>query len=261
MSINEYIKKLQLLESYSFSWEELKTHSDKSEKALKSELSRLIKKKEIISIRKGFYIIIPTRYSHKNALPVQLYVHKLFKEISQPYYLGFYSAAKFYGATHQQVHTDYIVTTKPLQNIDKANTSIKFFTVSNFPTNNIIIKRADAGEFYISSPALTILDLLHFQSKIGGFNTIYNIIDELADHTNEKDIQEVLKWYPHHVTIQRLGFILELLNKNTSIIQVLKNFLKSKKYYAAFLDASMPKIESKTNFWKVIPNIVLELDI
>ena len=85
---------------------------DKSGTSIKSELSRLIDKKSIVNLRKGFYLIIPPRYSKQGQVPIQFYIEKLFKYLNRNYYLGFYSAAKFHGASHQQTQRDYLMTEK-----------------------------------------------------------------------------------------------------------------------------------------------------
>ena len=135
----------------------------KSETSIKSELSRLIVKKEIVNLRKGFYLIITPRYSSAQKLPIQLYCEKLFKYLDRNYYVALFSAAKFHGASHQQVHRDYIITEKPKFNdISKGAIDIRFFTTSNWLDKNIQIKKSDAGQYKVSSPALTIADLIHY---------------------------------------------------------------------------------------------------
>lgn len=120
MTISNYIEKLLSYEEYAFSREELLQHCEKSEISLKRELSRLVEKKEVINLRRGFYLIIPPRYSKQGKLPIQLYVDKLFKYLNRYYYLGFYSAAKFHGASHQQAHRDYVMISPPsIRNIKK----------------------------------------------------------------------------------------------------------------------------------------------
>jgi hypothetical protein len=75
--------------------------------------------------------------------------------------LGFYSAAKFHGAGHQQVQREYVMTDKQFPHIKKSSLDIHFFTTSKWPTKNILKKKSDAGIFKISSLALTSVDLIH----------------------------------------------------------------------------------------------------
>ncbi len=173
MSVANYIKQLLSYEEYSFSFDELIDNIHKSETAIKSELSRLIVKNEIVNLRKGFYLIITPRYLAAQKLPIQLYCEKLFNYLARNYYVALYSAAKFHGASHQQVHRDYIITGKPKFNdISKGTIDIRFFTTRNWPDKNIQIKKSDAGIYKVSSPALTMADLIHHQTKLGGISRI-----------------------------------------------------------------------------------------
>ena len=112
MTVADYIKQCLSVEEYLFSLNELQIVLDKSGTSIKSELSRLIDKKSIVNLRKGFYLIIPPRDSKQGQVPIQFYIEKLFKYLNRNYYLGFYSAAKFHGASHQQTQRDYLMTEK-----------------------------------------------------------------------------------------------------------------------------------------------------
>mgnify|MGYP002630514906 CR=1 FL=1 len=263
MNAKEFIKQLLSIENYSFSLEEITQHTDREGTALKFELARLIEKKEIVNLRKGFYLIIPPRYSKQGLIPIQLYIEKLFKHLNKPYYLGFYSAAKFHGASHQQAQRDYVMTTTPsLPDINKSIIDINFFTRSNWSNKNIIEKKSDAGIFKISSPALTAADLINHQTKLGGINRMLAIIEELSEEINETDLVELLTWYPHKSTLQRLGFILELVETDETLIKLIMEHLEKSKYYPILLSPrSSEKPGAVNNKWKVDVNIKLESDL
>jgi predicted transcriptional regulator of viral defense system len=258
-----FIKQLLAVENYSFSLEEITLKTDNKGTSLKFELARLIEKKEIVNLRKGYYLIIPPRYSNQGKVPIQLYAEKLFNHLGRTYYLGFYSAAKFHGAGHQQVQRDYImIKTPPLPDINKNSIDIKFFTTSNWPLKNIIDKKSDAGIFKISSPALTAVDLIHYQTRLGGLNRMLAILEELAEEITEKDLIELLTWYPHKSTLQRLGFILDLAEADKKIIKLLEMHLQKSKYYPVLLSPrSTEKPGTVNNKWKVAMNIKLESDL
>ena len=263
MDISDYIKQLQSFEEYSFSWDELVTACHKTDTALTRELSRLVAKKEIINLRKGFYLIIPPRYSKQEQIPVQLFADKLFKYLDSNYYLGFYSAAKFHGAGHQQVQREYIMTEKSFPHIKKSSLDIHFFTTSKWPTKNILEKKSDAGIFKISSPALTAADLIHHQTKLGGINRMLAILEELSEEINVQDIEDLISWYPHKSTLQRLGFLLEReLQVEADLYTPIMEYLNTSKYYPVLLS---PKSKEKPgaihNDWKVDVNIKLESDL
>ena len=263
MNVSEYIKYLQSIEEYAFSMEELINNCNKTAISIKRELAKLVEKKEILNIRKEFYLIIPPRYAKQQQLPIQLYVEKLFAFIGNPYYLGLYTAAKFHGANHQQAQQEYIITEKKsVRDITKNAINIRFFTSSEIPTKNIIEKKSDAGIFKISSPALTIVDLIHYQTKLGGLNRMLSVIEELTEEITKQDIIELLKWYPNKSSLQRLGFLFEYLQTDEEIINILKSYFNNKKHYPVLL---RPQTHNKpgavNNYWKVDVNIKLENDL
>jgi len=236
---------------------------DKTDISLKRELSRLVEKKDILNLRKGFYLIIPPRYSKQKQLPIQLYINKLFKTLKRDYYLGFYSAAKFHGASHQQVQRDFIMISTPaLSKIKKKSIDINFLTTSKWPEKNILKKKSDAGIFKISSPALSMVDLIHYQTKLGGLNRMLAILEELTEELTDKDIKELLTWYPHKSTLQRFGYLLDELQASKSYSIKILEHLKQSKYYPVLLSPkSGLKPQAIANLWKVDVNIKLENDL
>ncbi len=263
MTVSEYIKELQAQEQYSFSLDEVNEISHNSETATKKELDRLVEKNDIINFRKGFYLIIPPRYSKQGKIPVQLYINKLFKSLNRNYYLGLYSAAKFHGASHQQSQQEYIMTEKPkMGDIKKPNLNTRFFTTSTWSNKNIQERKSDAGYFKISSPALTSIDLIHHQSKLGGINRMLAVLEELIEVITLDDIKKLLSWYPHKSSLQRLGFIFSELEAENYLTDSILNHLKQGKFFPVLLS---PKSDQKpgavNNPWKVDTNIKLESDL
>lgn len=263
MNAKKYIKHLLSIENYSFSLEEITQHTDGKGTSLKFELARLIDKKEIANLRKGFYLIIPPRYSKQGQLPIQLYIDKLFKSLNRNYYLGFYTAAKFHGASHQQIQRDYVMTEKPKLNAIGKNTfDIRFFTTAKWPNKNIIDKKSDAGIFKISSPALTAADLIHHQTKLGGLNRMLAILEELSEEINLNDVTELLTWYPHKSTLQRFGFLLEEVQADQNLSIKIKEHLQQSKFFPVLLSPkSGQKPGAVDNIWKVDVNIKPESDL
>jgi len=263
MTIANYIKQLLSYEEYSFSYYELIANIQKSEMSIKSELSRLISKNEIVNLRKGFYLILTPRYSSLHKLPIQLYCEKLFKYLDRNYYIALFSAAKIHGASHQQIHRDYIIVEKPkFKDIKKSTLDIRFFTTSNWTNKNIQIRKSDAGIYKLSSPALTIIDLIHYQTKLGGINRILSVVEELSEELTESDLAELLNWYPNKSALQRFGFLLEELGVCEELQELIFHNLQTTNFFPILL---IPKFNEKAgavkNKWKVAVNTKLESDI
>lgn len=263
LTVSEYIKQLQSFEEYSFSIEEVIKNASKDSTAVKRELSRLVKKKEVLNLRKGFYLIIPPRYTSSEKLPIQLYAEKLFKYLDRNYYVGLHTAAKIHGASHQQSQRDYLIIETPkLNTVQKRSFDIRFLTTGAWPKSNIEIKKSDAGEYKISSPTLTFMDLIHHHNKIGGINRMLASLEELTEEMHEIDLEELISWYHHKSTLQRAGFLLEELIGENTLTDIIQEKLKQQPYFPVLLSPKkIQKPGAVDNKWKVDVNIKLESDL
>ncbi|WP_300435445.1 type IV toxin-antitoxin system AbiEi family antitoxin [Christiangramia sp.] len=263
MSVSEYIKKLLSVEEYSFSLAELLNETGKGKTAVIRELDRLIEKGEVINLRQSFYLILTPRYSSFGKLPISLYINKLFHYLERKYYLGFYSAAKVYGASHQQAQRDYVMSQTPkLLDIQKSTIDIRFLTTSVWPKSNIISKKSDAGIYHISSPALTLADLVRYQNKLGGINRMLSTIEELMEEVTQNDLEELLEWFDHKATLQRVGYLISEIDANNSLGDLIFEHLDKNKFYPVLLQPDTKQRPGAVdNKWKVDVNLQLESDI
>jgi predicted transcriptional regulator of viral defense system len=261
-NVVEFVNNCLSYEQYAFFWNELKEKVPKTDIALRHEIARLVRKKELVTLRQEFYLILPPRYRSHGKLPLELYVEKLFNFLKKPYYIAFYSAAAFYGASHQQVQKNYLMTKIPnLRDIKKDNIYLSISATSNWPEKNILQKKSDAGIFHISSPALSAIDLIHYQSKIGGLNRVVTVLEELIESITLKDMDYLLSWYPHVSSIQRLGFLLQELQAH-QLLGSLKEYFRSNAYYPVLLTPKKNKKPGKVNNpWKVDVNVAFESDL
>ncbi len=263
MTVSAYIKHLQSIEEYAFSLEEIIQNSSKDAIAVKREISRLVEKKEIFNLRKGFYLIIPPRYSSSQKLPLQLYADKLFKYLNRRYYIGLHTAAKIHGASHQQLNRDYVIIEPPkLNSIRKTSFDIEFLTTSGWPKGNVESKQWDAGVYHISSPALTFVDLVHYHAKIGGLNRTLASLEELAEEITDQDIKNLISWFDHKSTLQRVGYLLDVFLDKKWLSDILYENFKKLTYYPVLLSPrKSTKPGSTNNRWKVDVNLKLESDL
>ncbi len=149
-----------------------------------------------------------------------------------------------------------------LRDIKKNAINIRFFTIANWPDKNISERKFDAGIFKISSPALTAVDLIRYQSKIGGLNRAFTVLEELLEEISLNDVKDLLSWYPNKSTLQRFGFLLESMGADKEITGTIREHLGEADIFPVLLSPS----ESASNgandsSWKVKVNISLESDL
>lgn len=260
----DIIYNLQAQGRYTFALEEIKQKFRIEAEALKKSLNRLSGKGIIVSVRKGFYVIVPPEYSAQKLLPPPLFIDDLMSYIRKPYYVGLLSAAALNGAAHQQPQEFQVITRMPaLRNINVRQNRISFFTRREFSEYGIVNRKTDNGYIKISGPELTAIDLIQFQQRIGGISRVLSIIDELAENLDSENMKELLKVKPLQVSsLQRLGFLLEKHLGQIEIADTIYKKIKSKKFYRISLTASKTSRHVRANNrWKVAENVSIESDL
>jgi predicted transcriptional regulator of viral defense system len=250
---------------YSFHLSELKQENKAlSDNAVKFALKRLSDKGKVISVFKGYYLIIPPKYRSKGILPPTLYLHDFMKHLRRPYYLGLLNAAAFHGAAHQQPQEYFVITNFPtLRPTKKKGLKVNYISIKDIPEELIEKRNTEAGYLHISNPILTACDLIQFEKRVGGLNRAATVLNELAEIIKPSDLSPRLIQHSHITTLQRLGFLLENVLPYQQLAEglyeaVLKENLK---FYRIPLKASKDiKGFSSDARWKVVVNTEIEID-
>jgi predicted transcriptional regulator of viral defense system len=112
--ISDWINQQLSWGRYSFTLSYLQAEMpEKSDASIKTALKRLVTKNKIISVFKGFYIIIPPAYQNMGILPPVMFMDDLMEYLKRPYYVSLLSAAAMHGAAHQQPQVYFVCTTLP----------------------------------------------------------------------------------------------------------------------------------------------------
>jgi predicted transcriptional regulator of viral defense system len=264
--LDYWIEECQSKGKLAFSLSELKQSFEKnSETSLKRVLDRLSEKEKVVSIFKGYYVIIPPQYSSKGILPPSMFIDGLMRFLERKYYVGLLNAAALHGASHQQPQEYFVVTEYPvLRSTNKKGIKINYTSTKHLPPGSLIEKRkTETGYLSISNPILTAIDLINYEKKIGGLNRASTVINELLEIIKLKDINEEIINYASVTSLQRLGYILEeILNRNDLAEKINKQCKKTgKTFYQIPLKASGKKQKERINEkWKLMINTEIEID-
>lgn len=184
-----------------------------SKRGIASALLRLVSKGKILSVWKGFYVIIPIEYAHKGVVPPVVYINQLMAYLKRRYYIGLLDAAAFYAAAHQRPQVFTVITELPsMRTTEKKGIKMKFIIKKNIPTSLLVQKKTKSGYVFVSSPELTALDLIIYEKEIGGMNRAATVLNDLAEELNFRDIAISLFDNTPIPAIQRLGYLLEALH-------------------------------------------------
>jgi len=161
---------------------------------LNTYISRFLKDKEIIPLKRGLYVSTHFYNSNKNNLSYSFFLANIIKK---PSYISSWTALQYYNLATEIIHTTISVTPKVTRTYKtKIGTfsyqSLKKDLFSNFS----LIK--DKFEFFIAPPSKALFDLLYFKTKqFRGIKIkdIDSIINDLRIDINEMDEEEKNKFY------------------------------------------------------------------
>ena len=260
-SVKDFVDELQSIGRYSFGKKEVVKNLNFSQEAIKSALRRLVEKKRIALIRKGFYVIVPLEYQKPGIIPPSWFVDQLMSFREQPYYVGLLSAAALHGASHQQPQEFHVVVNKQIQPIQSHGIRIRFFKKNTMAREKGINKiKTETGYINVSNPELTALDLMRYNSQAGGMNFVATVLAELSEQMKAKALLDAAKKEKSLVYIQRLGYVLDWLG-NESLTSKLYQWFSNLKSNEAALVAALPLKNANLNKkWNILVNKEIEVD-
>lgn len=268
MNIANYLKELQKKGNASFTLEHLMKNLNLSKGATLVALYRLKLQGDIISPAKGFYIIVPPESQPFGSIPAEELVPLLMKHLQADYYVALLSAAQYYGATHQKPARFQVISNKRLRHsLTFGQVSIELIykkSLKELPTNNRTVK---TGYLTISSPELTVFDLLTYPAKSGGLNHIATVLSELTGTLNAKKLITLAEKTNTKGWLQRLGYLLEHLEtinelKTKKVSDAIEKYLQKKAKNMLALAPELPTDQSpKNKKWMIIENCIIESDL
>lgn len=264
-SIEDWTNYLLAHGKYSFALQQLRAaFTSLSESAIKSALKRLVDKGQILSVHKGYYLLITPQYKSKGILPPSLFLDAFMKELNRSYYLALLNAASFHGASHQQPQEFFVVTGLPaLRPTHKKGLKINYISKKEIPSTLLETRKTEAGYLNISNPALTATDLIQYAKNVGGINRSAQVLSELIESISPNHFNSVLLKHVPATALQRLGYLLEKVFDNKFLADALFQALEQNNiplFRIPLKASAKTKGFSSDERWKVIINTQIEVD-
>ena len=259
-----WIEKQQSWGRYVFSLEQVKKEfPDLSEAAILLSLNRLSRKNRVVSVYKGFYLIVPPEYSSKGILPPLNFIDDLMTFVGKPYYVGLLSAAALHGAAHQQPQEFFVVTSTKQLTTRKKGIKINYFTKKNISHISVDKRKTETGYVYVSSPELTAADLVYYHNRIGGLNKVCLYINELSETIKTERITPEFIDILTTPTIQRLGYIFDKIVSQSDLAEKIYNVSREQDrtfFLQPFRAGGERKGYSINENWKIIINTSVRIE-
>ena len=265
MTIRSWIKQREIAGRPTFSIADVKEEfPNTSVRVITSELYRLSKQSIIVSVYKCFYTVMPVQYSARGVVPPLYYIDLLMSYLGKPYYISLLSAAELHGAAHQRPQKFSVTTILPKTTTSSQyNNQLMWNYRREIPENLLMQKNSETGRVKFSSPELTAVDLVQYNQLIGGLSMAATVLEELLEYTDFNKQFETLLSVTNIPTLQRLGYIAEVILEETEQANTLFNLLKSnnKRMKKVPLDSDHSTDGCQIdNRWNVIINQTIEPD-
>lgn len=232
--------------------------------SLNVSLYRLVKRGLIFSPWQNFYVATPMEYRLKGEVPPSFYIDHLMRFLGRDYYVSLLSAAALNGAGHQRAMIFQVtINGTTLRPGVKSGTQLDFTLRRQLPTTYVNKIKVQTGYMNVSSAELTALDIVCQEAKIGGLSRAAEILIELADLMHWDETKLDLLGYFSAAVVQRLGYLLDLIEEDT-LADELRTLVKkaNKTFRKTKLKQSRP-IDEEMAFdprWKIIVNQKIDID-
>jgi predicted transcriptional regulator of viral defense system len=209
-----------------FTLEDVKEFTDNP----KNLLDWLVRKKWILKIKKGVYLIAPFEAGELGAASYTLHSFVIASVLVTPYYIGYWSALNHHGLTDQTPPAVYIASTKPRNSRRILDTQFKFVTIPSRKMFGIEDADIEKRKVIISSREKTIVDCCDHPEHCGGF----------------------AKRIGNTAVLKRLGYLAESL-KIENLVELLSSAKLASGY--SLLDPTIGKRGHIVERWKLRVNV------
>ncbi|MBS3992569.1 MAG: transcriptional regulator [Bacteroidetes bacterium] len=227
---------------------------DTSDDAVKKLLSDMTKRGLLMRLKKGLYYLIPYEQDPKKFMPDwHLIAEYLVNNID--HYIGYYSALQIHNLITQPSLKEQIVVSKQIRPSEIKIKEVPFQFIYHNEKHFFGSKKIWIDSFNrvrCSDLEKTIIDCLFKPDYAGGIVEVTKAIYTSKDKIKYDTLLDYAKKFDSQAVIKRLGFLLELLDIKTHIIDDLQK-LKSTSY--VLLDTELPKSGKRLSRWSIQQNL------
>src|SRR4030042_6498672 len=234
--------------------EAFKALPDSKESAVRELLSDMTKRGLLMRLKEGKYFIIPYEQESGSFMPDWHLAAECLVG-GNNYYIGYYSALEILDLITQPSLKEQIVVSKQMRPsiINIKNVPFQFIFHNE---NHFFGYRKTWIDSYnkviCSDLEKTIVDCLFNPGYAGGIVGITRAINMSKNQINFKKLLEYIKRFKSQAVINRMGFLLELLEVKNNIIIELQQ-MKTASY--VLLDTELPKTGKMISRWSIQQNL------
>ena len=217
----------------------------------------------MVPVTKGAWVPVPPQYRRNGAPPVDHFIDPLMNYLGHRYYVGFLSAAAIHGASHQAPMVFQVVTDAVLRDRAIGAQRVSFIKRSDMEHHATIRRIVPTGRINVSTPEVTVLDLIDAPQFGAGLSNVATVIAELLD-TNLIDPTALAEQAARYSTAvaQRAGHLVEQMSDEvgSSIdLETLRALVDGAPVVDLYPRAD--RSGERDRRWNVMANIEIEPDL
>lgn len=180
--------------------------------SVRQSLRRSRESNEIVSVTRGAWVPVPPEFRAAGAPPPAHFIDPLMKFLGHRYYVGFLTAAALHGASHQAAMVFQVATPAVLRDRTIGKAQVRFIRRSEVPRRAVIEHLVPTGRIKVSTPEVTLLDLVESPRHGGGLSNVATVIAQLMedDNINPLELATQARTYPTSVA-QRAGHLIDAM--------------------------------------------------
>ena len=234
-----------------FTHKDLKKYVDNP----KSLIDGLSRKKWILKIKNGMYLIVPFEAGKLGSENYTIHSFVIASFLADPYYIGYISALNFHGLTDKTPYSVYIATQESHRTRIILDTEFRFITVVPRKFFGIAETTVENRKVLVSSKEKTIVDCLDHPEYCEGIDEIARAIYFGERELDFTKLVSMSKEIGNSAVLKRIGYLSEHLK-----IEKLKDLMQSVSVSSGYslLD---PTIKSKGKIiekWKIVTNVNID---
>jgi predicted transcriptional regulator of viral defense system len=235
----------------------IKALPESKENTIRELLSDMTKRGLLMRLKEGVYYIIPYEENAETFMPDWHLIAKYLVKDAK-HYIGYYSALHVHNLITQPSLKEQIVVSKQMRPSEIKIKNITFqFIYHNenhfFGEKKIWID--DFNKVQCSDIEKTIVDCLFKPDYAGGIAEVARAIYSTKEKLDYNKLLEYTIKFNSQAVVKRLGYLLELFEIKTEIINELQK-LKTASYIV--LDTELPKTGKRNSRWSIQQNLDTE---
>jgi len=269
-SLTHYLEDLQSTGRSTFTRDEAISEIPHSDKAFSAAITRLIKKRRLISPRRGFYVILRPEDKKTGAPDPIRWIDPLMQYLNLDYRVSLLRAAAFHGASHQASMVFQVIVPKQIRSLETGSYRIQFIyqTAPVFEKLNQIswLEKMKSGTGYtcVADLELLLFDAIRYQRKTGGLNGVAQIVYDLGKKASPRKLAKLAE-YSENTTVRRLGYLFDCFGfeRQAKVLAPFAEKAKSMKLLnpsILSLSEELKTQDEQNNKWMLIINDTLEID-